>query len=256
MGSDCGYCSKEPEKAWPLFFLCRRYWKNGSPRWRVFKPHPPDWMRPLKVQPSILWWKHGYLFDSATYFPTYFLCSRYRCCALAETQQGSIPSLVLVPCHTVTVLECVFTKIRSALAGVAAAALGRRWQAPALAPRSHHKEAIARLWTGDQQYPVLCHCQLGQDIPSILLRSLFFFLGFCQWQSRSDRAVNLKTIIWLPLVWRTWTWALASTRPQVLAWYMGRDYSYCRASELIGIDSQVSGFVSWFLENTQNTKAL
>ena len=35
-------------------------------------------------------------------------------------------------------------------------------------PRSHHKGATGRVWTGDQWLPVtvLCHCQLGQDIPS------------------------------------------------------------------------------------------
>ena len=31
---------------------------------------------------------------------------------------------------------------------------------------SHHKGATGRVWTGDQLLPVLCHCQLGQDIPS------------------------------------------------------------------------------------------
>ena len=30
-------------------------------------------------------------------------------------------------------------------------------------PRSHHKGASGRVRTGDQLYPVLCHCQLGQD---------------------------------------------------------------------------------------------
>ena len=81
-----------------------------------------------------------------------------------------------------------------------------------------------------------------------------FFLGFRQWRSRADRVVNLNTTIRLPLFWRTWTRARASTRPHVLAWHMGRDYSDCRASELT--DRQVSGFVySWFLENTEKTKA-
>ena len=32
-------------------------------------------------------------------------------------------------------------------------------------PRSHHKGATGRVRTGDQRYPVLCHCQLGQEIP-------------------------------------------------------------------------------------------
>ena len=34
-------------------------------------------------------------------------------------------------------------------------------------PRSHHKGASGRVWTRDQRLPVLCHCQLGQDIPII-----------------------------------------------------------------------------------------
>ena len=32
-------------------------------------------------------------------------------------------------------------------------------------PRSHHKGATGRVRTGDQRLPILCHCQLGQDIP-------------------------------------------------------------------------------------------
>ena len=32
-------------------------------------------------------------------------------------------------------------------------------------PRSNHKGATGRVQTCDQLYPVLCHCQLGQDIP-------------------------------------------------------------------------------------------
>ena len=89
----------------------------------------------------------------------------------------------------------------------------------------------------------------------ILMHSLYIIL-FCQWWSSADRVVNLKKTIMIrfPLFWRTWTRARASTCPHVLAWHMGRDYSYCRASELT--DSQVSGFVfSWFLENTEKTKA-
>ena len=82
----------------------------------------------------------------------------------------------------------------------------------------------------------------------------FFFLGFRQWQSRTDRVVNLNTTFQLPLFWKTWTRARASTRPNVQAWRMCRDYSYCGALELT--DRQVSGFVySWFLENTEKTKA-
>ena len=29
----------------------------------------------------------------------------------------------------------------------------------------YHKGATGRVRTGDQRLPVLCHCQLGQDIP-------------------------------------------------------------------------------------------
>ena len=49
--------------------------------------------------------------------------------------------------------------------------VGRRFAAALLPrlfgtnPRSHHKGATGRVRTGDQRLPVLCHCQLGQDIP-------------------------------------------------------------------------------------------
>ena len=51
--------------------------------------------------------------------------------------------------------------------------VGRRFAAALLPrlfgmnPRSHHKGATGRVRTGDQLLPVLCHCQLGQDIPGI-----------------------------------------------------------------------------------------
>ena len=47
---------------------------------------------------------------------------------------------------------------------------GRRFAAALLPrlfgtnPRSHHKGATGRVQTGDQRLPVLCHCQLGQDM--------------------------------------------------------------------------------------------
>ena len=84
-----------------------------------------------------------------------------------------------------------------------------------------------------------------------------FFFGFCQWQSCTDRVVNLYTLatILLPLFWRTWTRALASTRPHVLAWHVGRDYSYCGALELTG--RQVRGFVfSWYGVHRSNTSTM
>ena len=87
----------------------------------------------------------------------------------------------------------------------------------------------------------------------------FFLLGFSQSQSHADRVVNLT---W-PLDFYCFGElelgpgpALAQKlAPNVLAWHVGREYSYCRASELT--DCQVSGFVySWFLENTEKMKAL
>ena len=53
--------------------------------------------------------------------------------------------------------------------------LGRRFAAALLPrlfgknPRSHHKGATSRVQTGNQLLPVLCPCQLGQDIPNLLL---------------------------------------------------------------------------------------
>ena len=62
--------------------------------------------------------------------------------------------------------------------------------------------------------------------------------GFRQWRSRTDR--NLTPNI-------------TSYLESVMAWQMGRDYSYCRASELI--DRQVSGLVFFqFLENKKNRR--
>ena len=52
--------------------------------------------------------------------------------------------------------------------------VGRRFAAALLPrlfgknPRSHHKGATGRVRTGNQRLLVLCHCQLGQDIPVIL----------------------------------------------------------------------------------------
>ena len=42
----------------------------------------------------------------------------------------------------------------------------RSFLLPRQSPRSQHKGATGRVWTGDQRHPVLCHCQLGQDISS------------------------------------------------------------------------------------------
>ena len=55
--------------------------------------------------------------------------------------------------------------------------IGRRFAAALLPrlfgtnPRSHHKGATGRVLNGDQRLPVLCHCQLGQDICRICITS-------------------------------------------------------------------------------------
>ena len=58
----------------------------------------------------------------------------------------------------------------------------------------------------------------------ILLRALFLLLGFRQRRFRANRVVNLNTTIRLPLLWRTWTRALAPhspfVNPHVRAWRM------------------------------------
>ena len=65
--------------------------------------------------------------------------------------------------------------------------LGRRFAAALLPrlfgtnPRSHHKGATGRVRTGDQLLPVLCHCQLGQDIPKNHTLSKSHLTGRLRW---------------------------------------------------------------------------
>ena len=59
-------------------------------------------------------------------------------------------------------LQCAIPSIHSIGRRVAAALLPRLFRTN---PRSHHKGATGRVRTGNQRLPVLCHCQLGQDIP-------------------------------------------------------------------------------------------
>ena len=71
------------------------------------------------------------------------------------------------------VLQCTYVSINKNSFN-----LGRRLAAALLPklfwknPRPHHKGAAGRVQTGDQLLPVLCHCQLGQDIPFSLIESL------------------------------------------------------------------------------------
>ena len=44
---------------------------------------------------------------------------------------------------------------------------------------SHHKGSTGRVRTGDQLLPVLCHCQLGQDIPTYLCATIVVAQASC-----------------------------------------------------------------------------
>ena len=61
----------------------------------------------------------------------------------------------------------------------------------------------------------------------------FFFLGFRQWQSSTDRILTLNMNIRLPLFWSTWSQALGLDSATCAGLAHGSDYSNCRASELI-----------------------
>ena len=71
-------------------------------------------------------------------------------------------------------------------------------------PTSHHKGATGRVRTGDQLFPVLCHCQLGQDIPT------FHFFNrnskFCYYPIFVEVS-NLNGNVWI-IFWTTYicTW--------------------------------------------------
>ena len=77
------------------------------------------------------------------------LSGRTRCESWSNMMSGPLPVVKL---------------LRSAFEGrrFAAALLPRLFGTN---PRSHHKGATGRVRTGDQRLPVLCRCQLGQDIP-------------------------------------------------------------------------------------------
>ena len=74
--------------------------------------------------------------------------------------------------------------------------IGRRFAAVLLPrlfgtnPRSHHKGATGRVRTGDQRLPFLCHCQLGQDIPTMATPGPR--QGRRYWRSRARMALRLR----------------------------------------------------------------
>ena len=99
--------------------------------------------------------------------------------------------------------------------------LGRRFAAALLPrlfgknPRSHHKGATSRVRTGDQRLPVLCHCQLGQDIPTNTRHknwNLRTRKSSCQWLqacSGSDLEIWPAAILSI-YIWKLPEWNLAS----------------------------------------------
>ena len=48
-------------------------------------------------------------------------------------------------------------------------------------PRSHHKGSTGRVRTGNQLYPALCHCQLGQDIIYKMVMWIHQYKNSCIW---------------------------------------------------------------------------
>ena len=76
-----------------------------------------------------------------------------------------------------------------------------------------------------------------------------FFLGFRQWRSRTDRVLTLNMNIRLPLFWSTWSLARGPDSATCAGLAHGRDYSYCRASEL-KLQKFLATVYSWILEIT------
>ena len=81
-----------------------------------------------------------------------------------------------------------------------------------------------------------------------------FFLGFRQWRSRTDRVLTLNMNIRLPLFWSTWSPARGPDSATCAGLAHGRDYSYCRASEL-KLQKFLATVYSWIVENTWKTMA-
>ena len=83
--------------------------------------------------------------------------------------------------------------------------------------------------------------------------SVFFFLGFRQWRSRTDRVLILNMNIRLALFWRNSSWSPTPARGKDSATCAGlthgRDYSYCRASEL-KLQKRLVTVFPWIVENT------
>ena len=81
----------------------------------------------------------------------------------------------------------------------------------------------------------------------------FFFLGFRQWRSRTDRILTLNMIIRLSLFWSTWSpaWGPGPDSAICAGLLHGRDYSDCRASEL-KLQKFLTLVFPWIVKNTLN----
>ena len=67
-------------------------------------------------------------------------------------------------------------------------------------PRSHHKGALWRVWTGDQQLSVLCHFQLGQDIPYLYAYKSYSTYTGTHWVCvTSHHAIFMRLPAWADL---------------------------------------------------------
>ena len=88
--------------------------------------------------------------------------------ATATPRRDADPLAVLKEASAKCALHFVMREVKG-LQGVTAKAEARRSFITTTVreqrPRSHHKGTTGRVRTGDQRYPVLCRCQLGQDIP-------------------------------------------------------------------------------------------
>ena len=83
---------------------------------------------------------------------------------------------------------------------------------------------------------------------TLLCSLIFFFLGFRQWRSRTDRVLTLNMNIRLPLFWSTWSPALGRDSATCAGLAYGRDYSNCRASDL-KLQKCLAIVFPWIVEN-------
>ena len=103
---------------------------------------------------------------------------------------------------------------------------GRRFAAALLPrlfgtnPRSHHKGATGRVRTGNQRLPVLCHCQLGQDL-LIILNLFSHTLSFTGSQNITEQStVGILSALLLTIQY-SFLYAVPSIWPTAQTSYVG-----------------------------------